>query len=358
MNIHIDTGHAAEIYFFKNIAEQLEKNGHSVFFAIRAKDCALPIAEKLQIKFISKGRGSNVVLLKPFYFLRALWVLYTQTRKIKPDIFVSFASPYAGVIAKIFKKHHIAFLDTEHGKILQWFDKTFTTHIITPACFQQNLGTKQIIVNTYKELAYLSPAYFTSSESIRKDLNLPEQFVLVRLVNHGATHDVFKKQWHRQSKLQWIMQLAQNYPLIISSEIKLPAGLEPYRFAFPPHLLHQIIARAKLVVGESATVATESAMLGMPSVYIDYNSRGYIDEIENTYRLIKRYKPEPDELKKAERFIHATMQSPPNPKYKEKRQQLLSEKIDITKFMVWFIENYPESARIMKENPDYQYNFK
>ena len=27
-------------------------------------------------------------------------------------------------------------------------------------------------------------------------------------------------------------------------------------------------------------------------------------------------------------------------------------------FMIWFIENYPESANIMKDNPDYQNRFK
>ena len=36
---------------------------------------------------------------------------------------------------------------------------------------------------------------------------------------------------------------------------------------------------------------------------------------------------------------------------------MLKEKIDVTAFMVWFIENYPESAKIMKENPDYQLRF-
>jgi hypothetical protein len=31
---------------------------------------------------------------------------------------------------------------------------------------------------------------------------------------------------------------------------------------------------------------------------------------------------------------------------------MLSDKIDVTAFMVWFVENYPESVKIMKENPD------
>ena len=41
-----------------------------------------------------------------------------------------------------------------------------------------------------------------------------------------------------------------------------------------------------------------------------------------------------------------------------RRQRMLQDKIDVTAFMVWFIENYPDSVKIMKENPNYQYNFK
>ncbi|MGB4094454.1 MAG: hypothetical protein WBJ99_01295, partial [Bacteroidales bacterium] len=44
--------------------------------------------------------------------------------------------------------------------------------------------------------------------------------------------------------------------------------------------------------------------------------------------------------------------------YQQRRQKMLSDKIDVTAFMVWFVENYPESAKIMKENPDYQWRFR
>ena len=37
---------------------------------------------------------------------------------------------------------------------------------------------------------------------------------------------------------------------------------------------------------------------------------------------------------------------------------MLSEKIDVTTFMVWFIENYPGSVKTMKDDPDYQLRFK
>ena len=41
-----------------------------------------------------------------------------------------------------------------------------------------------------------------------------------------------------------------------------------------------------------------------------------------------------------------------------KKEKFLADKIDVTAFLVWFIENYPQSAKTMKENPDYQFRFR
>ena len=40
------------------------------------------------------------------------------------------------------------------------------------------------------------------------------------------------------------------------------------------------------------------------------------------------------------------------------REMLLSEKINVTEFLVWFMEKYPESADIMLKDPDYQLKFR
>ena len=37
---------------------------------------------------------------------------------------------------------------------------------------------------------------------------------------------------------------------------------------------------------------------------------------------------------------------------------MLSEKIDLTAYLTWFLENYPESFKIHKEEPEYQERFK
>jgi predicted glycosyltransferase len=343
MKILIDTGHPVHIHFFYPIAKKLEERNHAVYFTVRNKDCSLALARQYQLNYSNKGKGSRFLLLKPFYLFVAIVKIFSVSRRFKPDLFLSFASPYAGVVSRLFKKPHIVFDDTEPDPLLQFIYRIFSTRIITPACFAKDFGHKHLKIDSYKELSYLHPAHFKPNPEIKKKLTIPsdEEYILIRLVNHGAMHDQCAKKWNTEQKFQFIEQLSKKYHLIISSEMDVPGNLEKYLYRLPASELHQVIAHAKLVIGESATVATEAAVLGVPSVYIDYNSRGYIDEIEKNYELIKRYQPEPVELKKAEGFIHATMQSPPNPKYKEKRQQLLFEKIDITKFMVRFIENYP-----------------
>ena len=44
--------------------------------------------------------------------------------------------------------------------------------------------------------------------------------------------------------------------------------------------------------------------------------------------------------------------------WKTKQQIFLQDKIDVTAFFTWFIENYPQSRKIMQDNPAYQLIFK
>jgi hypothetical protein len=40
-----------------------------------------------------------------------------------------------------------------------------------------------------------------------------------------------------------------------------------------------------------------------------------------------------------------------------KRNHFLKNKIDLSSFLVWFLENYPASSDVLKNNPDYQLRF-
>lgn len=100
-------------------------------------------------------------------------------------------------------------------------------------------------------------------------------------------------------------------------------------------------------------------MLGVPSIrFSDIAGMiSVLEELEKVYGLtfgIPTSAPE----RLFEKINELLSLSDLNREFENRRQRMLEDKIDITAFMVWFIENYPESVKIMKENPDYQNKFK
>ncbi len=49
------------------------------------------------------------------------------------------------------------------------------------------------------------------------------------------------------------------------------------------------MAHAQLVVGESATMSSEAAVLGVPAVFIATTGRGYTDDEERRYGLVRHF---------------------------------------------------------------------
>ena len=54
----------------------------------------------------------------------------------------------------------------------------------------------------------------------------------------------------------------------------------------PPEEMHTLLYYATLLYGESATMASEAAVLGTYAVYLDDVGRGYTDEEESKYGLV------------------------------------------------------------------------
>jgi hypothetical protein len=159
-------------------------------------------------------------------------------------------------------------------------------------------------------------------------------------------------------KRKAVKEFSKYAKVFITSERELSPDLKPYQIKIPPEKMHDALAYATLLYGESATMASEGAALGTPAIYVDNEGRGYTDEEENKYGLVFNFT---ESIEDQELSIRkgVTLLKTPDIKHiwKKKRERMLSEKIDVTAFMVWFIENYPESAKIMKKDPDYQYRF-
>ena len=77
--------------------------------------------------------------------------------------------------------------------------------------------------------------------------------------------------------------------VIISSECNIPISLENHIINIPTQHIHHLLAFAHIVISESATMASEAGVLGIPSVYVNSQIRCYNEEQEN-YRTVFNFR--------------------------------------------------------------------
>jgi len=356
MKILIDIGHPGHVHYFKNFYKIMKSKAHDFLFISRDKEVSFALLNHYNIPYISRGKGKKSFLGKLIYMLYADFIILKSALKFKPDLFLSFGSPYAAQISFLTNKPNIVIDDTEVGKFEQFFYKLFSKVILTPSSFYKNFGEKQVRFDGFMELCYLHSSFFTPDNSVLNKYNLSksESYSLIRFVSWDASHDRNETGLTYSQKKNIIKTCLKYGKVIISSEGKLPKEFQKYELKIMPEDLHQLLSFASLYVGEGATTASECAMLGTPSIYINSIDAGTIRE-QQKYGLLTHFK----NGKNVDQFIDQLLKNIElNKEYELGREKMLNEKINLTPFLVWFVENYPESLTIMKENPDYQYRFK
>ncbi len=345
MKILIDIGHPAHVHLFRNFAKLMALKGHDILFTTRDKEVSIDLLTSAELNYISLGKPFSGIIGKLWGMLKFDMQLLNISRKFKPDIFLSHGSFYAAHVAALTGKKHIAFEDTGNMEQIRLY-KPFTDCILVASCFHKNLGKKEIRYSGYHELAYLHPNQFTPNAAIvsGSGIDITNPYFILRFVSWGASHDAGQSGINHETKLQLIQKLTQHGKVYISSEAKLPAEFEQYRIKILPENLHHVLAFATLYIGEGATTASECAMLGTPAIYVNSIDAGTLREQEDKYRLLIGLRNSEKVIEKTEEIL-----SLKNPKteFQKRRQQMLSDKIDVTAFMVWFIENYPGSVQTM-----------
>jgi len=359
MKILIDIGHPAHVHYFKNLINILEQNNHNVIVSAREKDITFELLRSYNIPFINRGSGSDSLLGKLFYLFKTNIALYKTCLIEVPDLFIGFGSPYAAQVARFLGKPSIILDDTENAKIGQLFYKYFATTILSPSTFFKNFGQKHIKFNGYMELTYLHNRHFSPDKEILKELGVTDdqKYTILRFVSWNANHDLGHSGISYGNKLRALKEFSKFGKVFISSESELTGELKKYQFNLPPNKMHDAIFYASLVFGESATMASEAACLGVPAIYVDTIGRGYTDEEEKKYKLVFNFKEVANSqfssIKKGINILESDKII-----WKQRQKTMLSEKIDTTSFLAWLIENYPKSITILRNDPSYQYNFK
>lgn len=241
------------------------------------------------------------------------------------------------------------------------FGYPFASHILCPVvCRTGNFESKSIKYEGYHELAYLHPNHFTPDIKIVKSY-FPgdETFFLIRFAKLSAHHDIGIRGINDKIALKIIEILKPRGKVLITSERKLSPEFEDYRISINPLDIHHVMAFATMYIGDSQTMAAEAGVLGVPFIrFNDFVGRiEYLNELENKYRL--GFGIRTSEEEKLIQTVNTLLNTPDLRKeWQIRRKRMLDDKIDVAAFMTWLINNYPESVKTLKQNPEYQNSFK
>jgi len=355
MNILIDIGHPAHLHLFKNFAHKMIQDNHVILFTVRNKEFEIKLLKYEGFTFENIGKHYSSIIGKIWGLVEFSKRIFCISKKFKPDIFLSHGSIFNAIVSSVFKKPNISMENNGNWEQVSLY-LPFTDVILSSTSLLRNYGKKHLVYRGYHELAYLHPNYFSPNINIYKELGIPEGsiYFILRFVSWNASHDIGQTGLCLDCKRQ-IIELLDSYGnVFISSENKLEPEFEKYRFPLNPQRMHHALAFASLFIGEGASMASECAILGTPAIYVNSIQREYLLEQQN-YGLVYL-------ITDCEKIIEKTQEILSTPNFADvwisRRQKMLADMIDVTSFLVWFIENYPSSKSTMKKRPSFQLRFK
>lgn len=361
MNILMDIAHPAHVHLLRHTYDELIKKGHHVLVTVKHIPSAIQLLDLFGIPYILLGKKKDSLLGKLFfqlsYNIKLLLLIY------KHKVQIGFCSSLTVAQVSKFSNMKSIILDDDDDDVEPLFVKyahPFSDVILTPNCVTRK-SKFAIFYYGYHELAYLHPDYFVPDESVLLDLGLlpSEKYFILRFNAFKAHHDLNETGLSIENKRKLVEMLKLYGKVFITTEYDLEDEFKEFRIKVSADKIHSLLYYATLFIGDSQTMSSEAAVLGTPSIRCNsFAGRcSTLNEEEDKYGLLNSYLPgqSSEMLEKIDELLNT-----PNLKenYKLKRSKLLLDKINVTDFYVWFIENYPKSVEVMRENPDYQLRFK
>ena len=336
MRILIDILHPAHVHVFKNFIWEMQKRGHTIKITSRSKDIANKLLDAYKLEYTNISHPSKSFLGMAWEFFYRAYKLYKIGRKFKPDVLIGCTGTTISPVGKLLGKPVFIFYDTEIVPISNMLSYPLATYVCTPDCYSKKIGKQHVKYNGYHELAYLHPNRFKPDESILKKIGLSkdEKFFIVRFVSWNTIDHIGKLGFNNKKDL--VETLERYGKVLITSEIALPKEIEKYQIKIPPEEIHHVMAFATMVIGESATMASEAAALGVPAIYVSTNWRGYTNQLESKYGMVYNFN---NQEKATAKIIELLNDKDLKDKWMKKREIMLKDKTDVTEWIVNFVES-------------------
>ncbi len=345
MKILVDIGHPAHVHFFKNPIRIWKRSGHTVLVTSRYKEMATSLLDALAVAHrpLSTMSSGSLSGMAGELLLRNRR-LYHVVRKEKPDILTGIGGVFVSHVGRLTRRPSVVFYDTENARLSNLITYPFCSLVAAPRCYQGWLPPWHLKYPGYHELSYLHPKVFQPDkrEAAALGLDPAGKNFLIRTVSWQASHDMRERKWNSELLARLVETLAARGKVFVSSEKPLPPALQKHAYKGPPEKIHHLMGHVDLFIGESATMASECAVMGVPAVYMAATGRGYTDEQERRYRLV--YNLRRFQWKKIEKTLHDILAADPE-LWKERHRKLLAESVEVGPFVADLVAGYPGSIK-------------
>lgn len=330
--ILIDICHPAHAHFFRHPIGIWREQECTVHVAARDKDVALPLMREFGIEFSTLGRAGKGIVSLFSELVRRDVALYRLARTVKADVITGIGGIFAAHAAFAARIPSVVFYDTEMATLQNRLTYPLASVVAVPRSYCDWLPKGRYVrYPGYHELSYLQPQRFhpDRERALAAGLDPVRPTYLLRLVAWTANHDIGDSGLPPNTVMSLVARLSAAGRVIISSESPLPPELHGLRFRGKVSDMHHLMAFCAGYFGESATMASECAVLGVPAVYAANSRRGYTDEQEARYGLVHNVRSlDPALLDAACDWLLAQSAET----MRQRREHLLSESIDVAGF--------------------------
>ncbi|MDD1670091.1 MAG: DUF354 domain-containing protein [Methanomicrobiales archaeon] len=360
MRLLIDIAHPAHVHFFRNFMRGMASRGHEIRITARDKEVTLALLDKYGFSYTNRGSIQRAVWKKALDLLRIDARLLRIAMEFRPDLLIGVHNPYIAHVGRLTGKPSLIFTDTEGVRIASILTYPLASAICTPSCFREEIDPrKHVKYRGYKELAYLHPLYFTPRVEDLEEIGLTrsDPFIILRFISWGAIHDTTLRGIRGGSEMEFVRSLEDFGRVLITSERPLQGDLERYRVRISPEKIHSLLSFARLYIGEGGTMAAEAAVLGTPAIHIEADQSGHATgessgnfrELRDVYDLLSFF---PDQESALQKALAILQKGDSRAEWQRKREKLLSDKIDVTAWMMHFVEGFPGSMRALSQGSE------
>lgn len=348
MKILIDINHPAHVHYFRNFIKEMDNKGHEFCVINRDSKMINDLLDYYGIKHITRNKrtkGNSTFASFINLTTMIIWCI-RKSFSFRPDMYIGFGSAVCAITSKLFCKPCIVIDDTEFNSINHKLYMPNIAAVLTPFYFNKQMGdgSKQYRFNGYVEQLYLHSKDYTSNDSILKELDIrPKEYVIMRFSAYDAHHDNNINHFSEKDRIDFVNTIASKYKVLISFEQNnVPESLKQYSLNISPNKIHDLMAYAKFMVTEGATMASEAFVLGIPYLFIgsskplgnlDYQCKYYPDRAFRTM-----------DKENALDVIKKLMRNSTDVSFNKK--ELEKHTIRPTNYLIWFVENYPMSLNM------------